>query len=203
MNSEDPSQIGQKQVDGLLTGAATPTPDLAQGTQETEKETSRSKGPQDQVPATPSNSPEPISHGYANPAEGLQAVGRWFDAWSRALSDRSVQLAYALVAANWAIFGSRDEIMNSSLAKLSISFALLFLALNLVISRVLVERLRSRFVFAESHPRKWEEEFMNSIGESTPWPSTRAIDRLARTLREVRTWVPLTSGLFFLIAVLQ
>ncbi len=139
---------------------------------------------------------------YADPQDALRFLGKRFDSWSLALSDRSLQLSYALVAANWAVFGSQDKILDSTFAKISLGLIVLYLALNLLLTRFIVWLLRRRFAYAEDDHVRWEAEYHEAIGKNDPWPSTKAIDGTSRVLREIRTWVPIGAGIAFIIAFL-
>jgi hypothetical protein len=137
---------------------------------------------------------------YANPEAALTAVGDWYNAWTKALSDRSVELSYAVIAANWAVFGSRDRILSSPCAKLSIGLVVAFLGLNLLLTRLIAELTRKQYAYAESDLTRWQGEFERSRGKAVPWPSTRIIDGAGRLLREARTWLPLAAGVAFVLA---
>lgn len=143
----------------------------------------------------------PSGGGYETPQEALKSVASWFGSWTQALSERSVELSYALVAANWAVFGSKDKLLASSCAKLSLGLVVVFLGVNLILTRIMAEVLRRRFSYAEADPTRWVEEFERTKGTPDPWPSTTAIDGVARLLREARTWLPLGAGIAFLFAV--
>ena len=48
---------------------------------------------------------------------------------------------------------------------------------------------------------RWEKEFNENAGKSTPWPSTQAIDDWAKRLRFAKMFLPVLGGAFFLIAL--
>jgi hypothetical protein len=64
------------------------------------------------------------------------------------------------------------------------------------------ELLHSRIEYAEMDAVRWEAEFRETAGKLDPWPFTRTMNFLARTMREAKAWLPLTAGGLFLIALL-
>lgn len=147
--------------------------------------------------------PSPTHAGGASdsPQVALNRVGDWFGSWTKSLSDRSVELSYAIIAANWAVFGSADKVLSSPYARVSIGLTVLFLGLNLGLTRLIGELLRRRYSYAEGDSARWAREFEFSRGKDDPWPSTGMIDGTARILREVRTWIPLISGGALLLGI--
>ena len=159
--------------------------------------------PASEVSRAPTPIPPPFARGggYADATEALRSVATWYGNWSKSLADRSVELSYALVAANWAVFGSVDGIVDRNGAKFSIALVIVFLLVNLALSKCLTEMTRRRYEYAEQDAARWQREFEETRGTPTPWPSTRAIDGMARALREARTWLPVLAGLSFLGAI--
>jgi hypothetical protein len=143
-----------------------------------------------------------LGGGYASAQDALKAVNSSFNNWTQALSDRSVQLSYALVAANWAVFSSANRLLANTWAVTSLAIVVAFLVLNLVITRIVAEKLRARYDYAEDNAERWEKEFAEKRGKADPWPFTSGIDAWARALRELRTWLPLLAGGAFFVAVL-
>jgi hypothetical protein len=54
---------------------------------------------------------------------------------------------------------------------------------------------------ANEDPKRWVEEYKKCSG-SDPWPFTKKIVTIAWLLRQIKTWLPLASGVCFLIALL-
>jgi hypothetical protein len=118
------------------------------------------------------------------------------------LSDRSVELSYAIIGANWVVFGSAGSLLSSSYAKVSIGFTVIFLGLNLALTRLVAELLRRQYAYAEGNPARWRNEFETNRGKDCSWPSTDTIDGISRALREARTWLPLIAGGALLLGIL-
>jgi hypothetical protein len=138
--------------------------------------------------------------GYENSKKALESLRDWYTTWNGRLADRSVEVSYALIGANWAVFGSRDQLLDEPMAKISLVLVVTFLGLNLALTRIGTQMLQRRYYYAESNSSRWDEEYQEALGTRTPWPSTRAIDGVGQLLREIRTWMPLAAGVFFLIA---
>lgn len=150
----------------------------------------------------PVSLPPPSEGSYKDPQAALQAVGAWFDSWTKQLSDRSIELSYAIIGANWAVFGSTGKLLSSPYAKVSIVVSIFFLGLNLGLTSLIATLLRSRYAYAEDYSALWREEFESSKGKHCPWPSTKAIDNTASILRMARTWLPLIAGGSLLLGIL-
>jgi hypothetical protein len=151
----------------------------------------------------PSNDNESLDEGYLykNPGAALKAIRDDYFYWTENLTKNSFTLSITIIAANWAVFGSVDHIMINLWSKLSILLVVLCLALNLAGAKILGELHRKRIEYAENDPKRWHNEFIQTKGTNSNWPSTRAIDRIAIWLRGLKTWLPLSSGAIFFIAL--
>ena len=138
---------------------------------------------------------------YSTPAEAAKAVLDDYHYWTGKLTDSSFELSVAVIAANWAVFASLDQLLANGWSKWSIGAVVFGLAVNLLGVKWLGELHRARIDYAESDLTRWEKEFGQTAGQSDPWPSTPKILRVARALRECRTWLPLLGGALFIIAL--
>ena len=75
-----------------------------------------------QTPGTHAPSPARSATLYATPGDGLKAVRDDYLYWTGRLTDSSPQLSFAVIAANWAVFGSVQALLNSPWAKDHTSF---------------------------------------------------------------------------------
>jgi len=144
----------------------------------------------------------PFEGSYENPRAALKAVEAWWNSRTKALATRSVELSYGIIGANWAVFGSTGKLLSSPYAKISIGLTVVFLGLNLALTRVSAGLLRRRYSYAEGDPARWAREFEQNKGKDVPWPSTAAIDTIGAILREFRTWLPLIAGGALLLGIL-
>src|SRR5437867_415783 len=131
---------------------------------------------------------------YESPGAALRAVRDDFQYWSGRITDHSFQLALAVIAANWAVFGSVEGILKSLWARWSILSVLLCLAINLVGARWMSELHRARFAYAESDQERWRKDLELTKGKVDPWPFTHGIENLGAFMRESKTWLPIIGG---------
>jgi hypothetical protein len=75
------------------------------------------------------------------------------------------------------------------------------LTLNLVGAKWMGDLHLRRINYAAENLKRWEEECSAALGRVDPWPYTKGIDRLGRTLRWTKTWLPLMAGILFLVAL--
>lgn len=156
------------------------------------------------IPPKPSIRPPETPRGsglYATPGDALKAVKEDYDYWTGKLTESSFQLSFAVIAANWAVFSTVEDILSNPWVKWSFFFVLLCLAINLLGAKRMGELHRKRVDYAESDLSNWEKEFSKTKGKRDPWPSTKGIDNLGRLMRELKAWLPIAAGLFFLIAL--
>lgn len=155
------------------------------------------------VPQAPAASVSEIPVTYTTPAVALGAVREEFLHWSEKLTDTSFQLSVALIAANWAVFGSVARVLENSWAKASLFLVVLSLGISLGGAKWMSEMLRHRYEYAEGDPIRWKQEHEASAGVRVAWPFTDNIELLGRVLRECKTWLPIVSGVLFLLGLIN
>ncbi|MBP6876226.1 MAG: hypothetical protein KBD56_09160 [Candidatus Eisenbacteria bacterium] len=150
--------------------------------------------------ATPSR---PATSLYAQPADGLRAVRDDYHYWTGKLTETSWQFCFALIGANWAVFGSVRGILDNFFSKSSLFLVVLSLLVGLLGAKVMSECHRTRADYAAADPKRWQEECNASFGrKSDPWPFTKAIENIGRIMREAKTWLPIAGGVLFLLGLL-
>jgi hypothetical protein len=160
-------------------------------------------------PQSPINPAQNIAGGVAAAAtynssrDALKEVGTAFDYWSGQVSSTSLQMCYALIAANWLIFGSIGKILSYKSAAWSLITVLATIAFNLVSSYALAEWLRCRFGHAESDRKQWEKEYQEEKHKPSVWPYTKNIERASITIRAVRAFLPLIGGGLLIVAAIM
>jgi hypothetical protein len=138
---------------------------------------------------------EPTAEGlYKSPQEALQKVSSEFEYWTGKLTETSLQMCYALIGANWVIFGSVNGILHSIWAKSSIVLVLLALASNVIGAWILSGMLRRRIGFGEGHNNEWAQQFREASGKAVPWPFTKAIENTGKWMRAVKAGFTLAAG---------
>jgi hypothetical protein len=139
---------------------------------------------------------------YQSANEALKAVQDDYLYWTEKLTDTSLQLSYAVIAANWAVFGSVDKLLSNFWSRLSMGLVVSALLLSVFSAKWMGELHRKQVNHAESDLGRWGAEFKENAGKRVPWPFTSRIERLGRVTRELKAWLPLLAGMAFLIALL-
>jgi hypothetical protein len=140
---------------------------------------------------------------YADGQDALKAVRDDYFYWTGKLTETSVQLSYAILGANWAVFGSIDKILLNFWSKLSVLLIVLSLALGVLGAKAMGEKHLDRIKYAEDDPVRWKAEFAATAGTRDPWPFTSAIESLGIAMRAAKTWLPLLAGAFFFVALFR
>ena len=138
---------------------------------------------------------------FASPEDALKKVDSEFEYWTGKLSENSLSMCYALIGANWVIFGS-SGVLHNLWAQSSVLLALLPLAMNLITASFMSESHRGIIARAEDNPPQWQHEFEESEGRSVAWPFTRAIERVGLCTRWAKLILPLMSGLALIVGTI-
>ena len=141
--------------------------------------------------------PKPAEKGSVN--DKLQEVREHFSYWTGKLTETSVQLSYAVIAANWAAFGSVDQIRKSSWSKVSITLVVGSLGLSVFAAYWMGDLHDKQLDYVDKH----RDEFAAKRGKDRYWPYTKGIIFSAWVFRELKAWLPLAAGFSFLMALLS
>jgi hypothetical protein len=139
---------------------------------------------------------------HEDPAAAARAVLDAYQYWTGKLTDTSLQLSFALIAANWAAFGSVDGILKNFWSVVSLSLVLFSLGISVAGAKRMGELHCRQAKYSEADPTRWSEEFKKTRGRTDPWPFTKEIERLGRGMREAKTWLPIAAGIAFILALL-
>jgi hypothetical protein len=139
---------------------------------------------------------------YETPRKALEDVGDYYKHWSGRLTETSMQMCYALIGANWVVFGSVGSILQNSWAKLSLLAVILTLAVNVIGAWGMSEALRRRFEYAEEDNDRWQREFNEAAGKRVTWPFTYGIESGAFWLRQIKGLMPIIGGAFLIIGAI-
>jgi hypothetical protein len=139
---------------------------------------------------------------YADPSEALKAVIANYEYWTGRLTETSAQMSYAVIAANWIIFGSVNVILKSTCSKLSLLFVLLSLATSVIGTWLLCEGHRRQGVYGDCNPGRWESEFRKFANTKHPWPFTNFIESTAAWTRNLKAAFVLLGGAFLIIGAI-
>jgi hypothetical protein len=159
-----------------------------------------------QPPTTP-NAPVAVKASaaalYDTPQAALKAVREDYLYWTGRVTDTSLQLSLAVIAANWAVFGTVDAILTSFWARLSMMLIVVGLGVSLIAASLMGTFHGRRIDYAESDGDRWNAEFEATAGRRDPWPFTHTIEMLGSWQRLMKTWLPIAAGLAFLIALFR
>ena len=139
---------------------------------------------------------------FKDSTEALKALREEYNYWTTRLTDTSLQLSLALIAANWAVFGSADAILASVWSQVSLGLVVLALVSTVLGAKWMGELHRRQIEYAGEDCQRWDQEAAKAMNKKGPWPFTRGIEVLGRTMREIKVWVPVLAAIAFLTALL-
>ena len=145
--------------------------------------------------------PHPVR--IKDPGAGLQEVVDAYNDWSSMLTNRSIEASFAVIVANWAVYGSPSLILAKGFAKWSIIVVMVFLAINLLAAFWMSHLHSARFEYAEQDPNRWQREYEKTKGALDPWPYTKAIENLGRWLRVLKAFAPLIAAGLFVVSLFR
>lgn len=152
-------------------------------------------------PGPPSQTPTEDGPLYDSPVAALREVRESYTYWSSQLTSSSFQLCIALIAANWAAFGSAAALRGNSWASASLIVVLVCLGLSLLGTARMANVLYESVGSAEKDRDSWAREFIATAKKDDPWPYSREAITLAQNLRWVKTWMPVAGGILLVIAL--
>lgn len=140
---------------------------------------------------------------YESPRKALESLVDHYNYWTSKVTESSFALSLAVIGANWAVFGSLENITKHPWAEWSLGLVVASLGISLFGYWLLGELVRRRISYGEENPARWVTEFENTRGKNVPWPSTKLIDRAGIVFRFLRMLLPIAGGAFFLMALLD
>lgn len=150
-----------------------------------------------------SKSGETVDSLYSSPGEALKKVASEYEYWSGRLTETSLQMCYAIIGANWVLFGSMNRILTNVWAKYSVFMVMVALGTNIIGSLALSETLRKRIDYGENDKDRWKKEFDESSQQSSPWPFTSGIDNVGRLMRIIKGVFTLLAALLMIIGAIR
>ncbi|MGA3106863.1 MAG: hypothetical protein ABSD53_20455 [Terriglobales bacterium] len=153
-------------------------------------------------PAIPPPSGRQKNTLYASPDEALKKVSSEFEYWTGKLTETSLQMCYALIAANWLVFGSVNGILASEWAKFSLLSVMIALAVSVVGAWILSEALRQRVEYGECDSVRWAKEFNAAAGQRVAWPFTDDMETIGRWMRWIKAGLTLLGGVLLIMGAI-
>ena len=136
---------------------------------------------------------------YASPQEALKKVSSEYEYWSGKLTETSLQMCYAIIGANWAVFGTVTGISHNIWSKLSLGMVMVALGSNVVAALRLSEALKKQMDYGEGNTDEWAYQYERSVGKNVAWPFTDAIQNMGKNMRFVKGGFAIAGAIFFLI----
>jgi heme/copper-type cytochrome/quinol oxidase subunit 2 len=136
---------------------------------------------------------------FQQPADATKELHDHFNAWTGGLSSYALQVTFALIGANWALHGS--QIFDDRWATLSMTVAILYLAIRLVLYGAMVLVTWYRHRYADADKQRWAQEFHESADKESAWPYSRWNDIIGATLHWLHVILPLTCGVLLLVSI--
>jgi hypothetical protein len=158
--------------------------------------------PDDPITRTDGGSSDPPKGLYSSADEALKKVQETYDYWSGKLNDITMQMAFALIGANWAIFGTVNGILANMWGKLSIVAVLLAMVFNVIAALALSQMNEAQMTYAESDLPRWQREYQASTGKNVAWPFTDRINGTARLMRWIRALLIVASGICLIVGAI-
>ena len=159
------------------------------------------------VPDSPINvgasqsDPTVKSRRFSNAGDAAAELITGFNDWSANISLYGMHMAYAVIAANWAVYGNAQTILSNPWAKYSVAIVILFLGLNLFCTWLMTNSYAERCDYADDDKNRWANEFKNEDAKSSAWPYSKYIENLGDFIRFIKVWVPIVGGIVFILGL--
>ena len=137
---------------------------------------------------------------FESAGKALGELQTAFNDWGSILTTHSLQAAYAVIAANWAVHGATKKILDNCWSKWSLTIVLVFLGINLLATRCMVRLHYKQHLYAGENPNQWQREYEQSKGKRY-WPYTKCIEYLGVALRELKAWGPVIGAFLFVLSL--
>ena len=147
--------------------------------------------------------PAPKSGFFENADAALKDVRESYGYWSGKFNETSLKMSYALIAANWMIFGSVNGILSNQLAKWSLLMPMLAIGSDVAGSWWLGYSLNKQAQYGESHGAEWEEKFKKAAGTNDPFPFTAVQQHAGGVIRAVKALAILAGSVLFVIGAIR
>jgi hypothetical protein len=137
---------------------------------------------------------------FQSPEAASKEIFDGFNRWTISLTTYSTQAAYAPIAANWAVHGQFGLLSWNVYARLSVVFAISFLAVHMLIVWLMAHLYAVRCDYSDEDRERWTKEFEANETVRSPWPYTKLIEDLGTHKRCLQALLPLTSGTLFIFS---
>lgn len=140
---------------------------------------------------------------YGSAGEALQTVNSEYSYWTGRLTEASTQMCYAVIGADWVVFGSVNGILNNIWAKWSLSLVLVALGISILGAWRLSEALRKQVEHGESSEEGWQSEYEAYLKKRGAWPFTKEMENIGKWMRLVKAGCTIVAGAFVIIGAIR
>jgi len=137
---------------------------------------------------------------FNSAGEAKKELQTAFDDWCSILTSHSIQIAFAIIAANWAVHGSASGILANCWSIWSMAIVLGFLGLNLLATWFMIWLHYKQILYSEEDVERWNKEYDQAKGKRY-WPYTKSIENLGVIFRELKVWAPVLAAILFIISL--
>lgn len=141
------------------------------------------------------------SRRFINAGDAIKELFEGFNDWSANVSTHGMHTAYAVIAANWAVYGDAQAIIGNLWAKFSIAIIISFLGLNLFCTWLMTLCYTEQYDYADEDRERWSSEFEREKIVPSSWPYTKFIEQLGEFMRLLKVWAPIIGGIFFILGL--
>ena len=137
---------------------------------------------------------------FNSAGEAKEELQTEFNYWGSILTSHSIQIAFAIIAANWAVHGSARVILENCWSIWSMAIVLGFLGLDLLATRLMIRLHYKQILYSEEDVERWNKEYNQAKGKRY-WPYTKRIENLGIIFRELKVWAPVLAAILFIISL--
>lgn len=131
---------------------------------------------------------------FATAGDGTKDLYEGYNAWTSGLAKHALQVTFALIGANWALYGTQAGILSNGWATASLFIAVGYLVLQLGLMLTMAIWHFCQHEYAEANRSRWEEEFNAAADTKSDWPYTKSIIRLGKFTPWLNLCAPALSG---------
>ncbi len=150
-------------------------------------------------PALPTASAD--ARRFAKAGDGTKDLVEGYNAWTSGLAKHALQVGFALIGANWALYGTQAGILSNGWATSSLFVAIGYLVLQLVLMQLMCILHKRRHDYAEHDRDRWANEYDAAANKKSDWPFTKGIIRLGKLMTWLNVCVPVLSGALLFASV--
>lgn len=155
----------------------------------------------EQSPPSQEPGEEEPARRFKSAAEATSELHDHFGSWTAGLGKYGLQVTFAVMAANWALYGSNAALLQNPWAKWSMVTAVAYLTLLLLSMGYMVWQSWARRQYADTDKARWAREFKATADRPSAWPYSASMEHLGNVMAALHVLGPLLSGTLLLISI--